>query len=113
MKVNIFPYKKQEYVIHILLEKKPFKSISVNLTCHFINGEITCTHPLYMRYQYKRRMVQKKDLQTLDQYKRRTSTIIGPVQTSDWYKRRTSTNVSLLCYMYVSVENKKLKGNYV
>ena len=47
--------------------------------------------------------VQTSDPQTSDgtnirltnvgQYKRRTSTNIGPVQTSDWYKRRTSTNV--------------------
>ena len=53
--------------------------------------------------------VQTSDPQTSDgtnirltnvgQYKRRTSTNVGPVQTfgpvqtSDWYKRRTSTNV--------------------
>ena len=43
--------------------------------------------------RHKRRTVQKSDAQTSDQYKRRTSTNVGPVQTSDLYKRRTSTNV--------------------
>ena len=28
-------------------------------------------------------------VQTSDQYKRRTSTNVGPVQTSDWYTRQT------------------------
>ena len=33
--------------------------------------------------RHKRRTVQKSDAQTSDQYKRRTSTNVGPVQTLD------------------------------
>ena len=45
--------------------------------------------------RHKGRTVQRSDLLTSDQYKRRTSTNVGLVQTLDQYKRRTSTNVGL------------------
>ena len=45
--------------------------------------------------RHKGRTVQRSELLTSDQYKRRTSTNVGLVQKLDQYKRRTSTNVGL------------------
>ena len=58
----------------------------------FKNGTSTNGGPTNVG-RYKHKTYKRRTVQTSDQYKRQTSTNIGPVQTSDWYKRGTSTNV--------------------
>ena len=54
--------------------------------------------------RYQGRTLQTSDLQTLDWYKRRTSTNVEPVQTSDEYiykeKRRTLVEFNKKDYLY-------------
>ena len=88
------------------LQKRPQRIGVVGLKCMFI-AQFFKACLLKKRYQYKRRTHKRRTpqtsdstnvgrtnvrpVQTLDQYKRRTSTNVGLVQTSDQSKRRTGT----------------------
>jgi len=58
--------------------------------------------------RYKHNTYKRRTVQTSDQYKRRTSTNIGPVQMSDWYKRGTGTFIR----KNVGLRRKKISLNF-